>query len=69
MDRNPELYNNEEDEGIIKNFGIGTFNSMEEGDLNNEWDDIAKSERGIFDGTAEQERELSRQEIISHFIK
>ena len=58
----------QEENGIIKNFGNNKFNAMEDGDVTNEWEEIADSERGIFEGTAEQEAQLNRQEIVDKFI-
>eukprot|EP00343_Euplotes_focardii_P003780 CAMPEP_0205808384 /NCGR_PEP_ID=MMETSP0205-20121125/12326_1 /ASSEMBLY_ACC=CAM_ASM_000278 /TAXON_ID=36767 /ORGANISM="Euplotes focardii, Strain TN1" /LENGTH=157 /DNA_ID=CAMNT_0053083985 /DNA_START=321 /DNA_END=794 /DNA_ORIENTATION=- len=62
MDKHPELYRIEEDQGVIKNFGNNTFNTLE--DVGDDWEESAKTERGVFEGTADEDGEMNRLDLI-----
>ncbi|CAI2379723.1 unnamed protein product [Moneuplotes crassus] len=67
MEKYPHLRQVDENQGIIKNFGNSIFNSMDENDVTNEWDEVTDNEISVFDGTAEEEAQINRDQIMKRF--
>ena len=67
FDKNPELEKLKEDEGIIKTFGFNRFSFMDEGEASDTWEEEVKAERSIFDGSPDEDGELSKAEISRAF--